>query len=448
MPGSLTDPVVLDPWQNIIEAHWGSKNIIVFGGSQFGVSFGSGVAMKSATGDTWTSTTPPHALAPALSSGYAGGAFYALEVGPTLAVATGTGIGTTQPLFKSTNTGTSWINVPVPSDAIQGAYLGNIAAGILRAPDAAPNLPAAERTWVILAGSGEEGDDFQTASIWGSFDGGTTFSRVFSKTGAGYYGIGGMALANGYFFAGYTDHLLMPHQDPNEDPDFPSNGTGAYVVRGRADNTNTSGDPSTEWSSPTLVFGTPEQLPTTLQYATQTVFDFASNGSKYLCVGWGATYGNVFDFGPYFATSTDGLSWSSVHGPANSRFVACAGKPQTTVDSTIYPAMFVAVGTQGVRFAIDRDATIMSSADGASWSATLTVSINPASQYASFRDVVWVGDRFIAVGAVANIGSFPPTESPLIYSSIDGTTWTPVSASAISAPNGNWSIATSYATIS
>ena len=139
---------------------------------------------------------------------------------------------------------------------------------------------------------------------------------------------------------------------------------------------------------------------------------------------------------PIIATSPDGRTWTERTAPAfavdvawsGDRFVAVAGRTILTsrdgltwnaeavqVDGRLRgitwgPSQFVAVGyvpsTAGGSYS-DR-AVILASPDGVTWSER----ISPGS---GLRDVVWSGERFVAVGKT-------------ILTSQDGTTWNPQSA--------------------
>ena len=161
------------------------------------------------------------------------------------------------------------------------------------------------------------------------------------------------------------------------------------------------------------------------------LFDVAWNGSVYVAVGWnpapGAGDGLV-------ATSTDGFDWAYqwIH----------AGGPLTAVRWT--GSLFVAVGVDGILLTspdgsiwsqhyLDEQIylydmewngdrlvavgmhwktgrLILSSADGVNWVECL-----PHDRHRSFfRDVAWVGDRFLAVGFLLG---------DMVFTSNDGLNW-------------------------
>jgi hypothetical protein len=118
------------------------------------------------------------------------------------------------------------------------------------------------------------------------------------------------------------------------------------------------------------------------------LYDVAWNGSVYVAVGWNPAPGAGDALA---ATSADGFDWAYqwIH----------AGGPLTAVRWT--GSLFVAVGVDGI---------LLTSPDGSIWSQ------NYLDEQINLYDMEWNGDRLVAVGMHWETGR-------LILSSADGVDW-------------------------
>lgn len=145
----------------------------------------------------------------------------------------------------------------------------------------------------------------------------------------------------------------------------------------------------------------------TISYSVSniTLTGIAVNSSgRYVAVGT-----DNMNYVPYYVTSLDGITWS---GPTS-----LGGSWITINKVAVNPSgLFVAVGA-GIPGSTTTDVT--TSSDGVTWS-----SVTNTYTYNSSTDIIWGGDKFVAVGIYSYFVGWTQYYYGVAITSSNGTSWT------------------------